>query len=124
LRSIRGKQRNIQGRATEDVTEVKIKELSVDVTETVVAIGESTIEVTVGWTELVESMPKRSLRKFCRLTLWRRLWSKGACIMIFGKKEGEKKGTWGYERGCRERWRAWGGTMNKKLISWHCIQAG
>lgn len=60
---IRGKQRDEQGCVAE------VEELTVDVAETVMAMGESTIEVGVAWVvSEVESTPKRRLRKFCRLT--------------------------------------------------------
>jgi hypothetical protein len=54
----------------------------VDVTETVIAIGEST--AAVDWGPADESWPKRPLRKLaCRLTLWRRLWP---CDIIFRRE--------------------------------------
>lgn len=58
----------VEGWTTEGVAEDK--GVLVDVTETVVAIGESTIEVGAGWLTSVESMLKSALRRFgpCRWT--------------------------------------------------------
>jgi len=58
----------------------------VDVTATVTAIGESTVEVSVGWG--LGFGPKRALRKFCRSTRWRCLWP---CNIFFKKGEKESR---------------------------------